>query len=150
MWNVTNPGGINLSEPLVYYIQISSPEHEYRYVGKSSSSGRLLSAYQRNVSRIFKRETKRPRVKRNGEVQSKGVTDFAQYAYRHGLPASALGAEFVAPSGSHFTLTGYRPRADRHNRNGRPSTPMSAERIPDGKRYRFSVVDVAEGLKRAS
>jgi len=76
MWMVTNPYGIDLNEPLVYYIRITSPANEYTYVGKSSSPGRLLSAYQRNVSRIFQRETKRPRFKRNGEPQSKGNIEY--------------------------------------------------------------------------
>ncbi len=76
MWTVTNPYEVNPNEPLIYFIQITSPDNEYRYVGKSSSSGRLLSAYQRNVARILKRETKRPRYKKNDEPQSKGNIEY--------------------------------------------------------------------------
>jgi len=72
MWEVTNPNGVNTNQPLVYFIRIKSPNHEYRYVGKSSSAGRLLSAYHRNIERILAGETKRPRFKKNGERQSEG------------------------------------------------------------------------------
>ncbi len=36
MWTVTNPYEVNPNEPLIYFIQITSPDNEYRYVGKSS------------------------------------------------------------------------------------------------------------------
>ena len=76
MWDITNPYNIDTSEPLVYFIRVTSPENEYRYIGRSSSPDRTFNAYPRNIDRILAKETKRPPIKRNGEPQSKGNLEY--------------------------------------------------------------------------
>jgi hypothetical protein len=71
MYDFTNPHDINLANPFVYFIKITSEENEYRYVGVASSASRL-NDYHRNMERISERKTKRPPIKRNGEPQRKG------------------------------------------------------------------------------
>ena len=70
MYQVSNPLNVDLDQPMVYLIRITSPTTEYRYVGKASSRARFEKAYQRNLTRIFAQQPKRPAIKRDGSPQS--------------------------------------------------------------------------------
>jgi hypothetical protein len=41
MFKWTNPNGIDLKNPYLYYIRIDTGEHESRYIGKASNASRL-------------------------------------------------------------------------------------------------------------
>lgn len=76
MWQSTNPDGIDLSRPYLYFIRVTSPDREFRYVGKGSNPRRLESEYQKNVEKIFQGKPKRPAIKRDGTPQSEGNKKF--------------------------------------------------------------------------
>jgi len=82
----TNPHGVDLTKPYIYYLCSRSTKHEYRYVGKGKSSSRM-SAYWRNVQRALEGETKRPAIKRDGTPQSDGNI---RYRYVHLILAAAV------------------------------------------------------------
>ena len=58
----TNPNGIDLSKPYLYFFRTVDPgtATEYRYVGQSRRGGkRRLDDYVRNVDRIFRGQPRR-------------------------------------------------------------------------------------------
>ena len=68
MW--TNPKGIDLDSPFVYYISITDDAgNGYRYVGKARHKGRLKE-YKRNMVRIRDR---RPRRSTPGQEKWRAV-----------------------------------------------------------------------------
>jgi len=82
----SNPHGIDLTRPYVYFIRVISDTTEYRYVGKGSSRSRM-DAYARNVARVLAGKTKRPATKRDGQAQSTGNV---KYRYVHLVLAEAV------------------------------------------------------------
>ena len=82
----SNPHDIDLTLPFIYFIRVTSPQGEYRYIGKGSSRSRM-DAYARNVTRVLAGQPKRPAVKRNGEPQSSGNIKFR---YVHLVLATAV------------------------------------------------------------
>ena len=71
----TNPKNVDLENPYLYFIRITSPTKEWRYVGKGSKPSRM-DAYARNVERVLAGKPKRPAVKRDGTPQSEGNIKF--------------------------------------------------------------------------
>jgi hypothetical protein len=71
----SNPHGIDLSKPYLYFIRVRNGKTEYRYVGKGSDLSRM-DAYANNVGRVLSGQTKRPPVKRDGQPQSGGNIKF--------------------------------------------------------------------------
>ena len=67
----TNPNGVNLHEPFIYFIRVRSDSKEFRYVGKASKKSRL-NEYRRNIEKILVGKPRRPKLKRDGTTQSKG------------------------------------------------------------------------------
>ncbi|WP_037426468.1 hypothetical protein [Sinorhizobium sp. CCBAU 05631] len=63
---------------------------------------------------------------------------FALLAEQYGLEATDFGREFIA-SGERFRITGIDPR--------RPKYPISVERIPDRRGFKFTADNVAMLLK---
>lgn len=63
------------------------------------------------------------------------------HAPRLGLPADAYGKTFTS-KGSEFRITGIAPN--------RPKYPVSAKRLPDGKKFKFDVASVTAGLLPAT
>lgn len=74
----------------------------------------------------------------DGSVNTKEAEDFRRYAARYGLKPDDLGREFTS-NGKRFKITGAKPRASRY--------PILAERIPDGKGYKFAPFQVQVALK---
>lgn len=71
----SNPKNIDLKKPYIYRIRVKTPNREYCYVGKGSKPSRM-GAYESNVSRVLRGESKRPLFKKNGERQSEGNIKF--------------------------------------------------------------------------
>jgi hypothetical protein len=82
----SNPNGVDLSKPYLYFIRVRTGSAEYRYVGKGSSPSRM-EAYARNVARVLAGKTKRPAVKRDGQPQKEGNVKFR---YVHLVLAEAV------------------------------------------------------------
>ena len=80
------PHNIDLRAPFLYFIKVTSPTTEYRYIGKASNASRI-TAYSRNVSRILDGQPSRPLIKENGERQSDGNIS---YRYVHLVLATAV------------------------------------------------------------
>ena len=66
---------------------------------------------------------------------------FAYLAERYGLASSDFGREFTA-GGERFRITGIDPK--------RPKYPVSAERLPDRRGFKFTAENVAMLLKAQS
>ena len=66
---------------------------------------------------------------------------FAYLAERYGLTPSDFGREFIA-GGERFRITGIDPK--------RPKYPVSAERLPDRRGFKFTAENVAMLLKAQS
>ena len=82
----SNPHGVDLDRPYLYFIRVTSGAKEYRYVGKGSSPSRM-DAYARNVERVLAGKTKRPATTRDGRPQS---TTNVKYRYVHLVLAVAV------------------------------------------------------------
>lgn len=74
-FNWSNPKKVDLGNPYLYLIRVSSPGGEYRYIGKGSSPSRM-DAYWKNVDKVLAGKPKRPAVKRDGTPQSDGNQKF--------------------------------------------------------------------------
>ena len=81
----TNPRGVDLNRPYIYFIVVRSGSTEYRYVGKGSAPSRM-DAYTRNIQRVLARQPKRPAVTRDGRPQAEGNI---KYRYVHLVLATA-------------------------------------------------------------
>jgi hypothetical protein len=66
---------------------------------------------------------------------------FAYLAERYGLAPSDFGREFTA-GGERFRITGIDPK--------RPKYPVSAERLPDRRGFKFTAENIAMLLKAQS
>jgi hypothetical protein len=82
----TNPLGIDLQRPYIYFIKVHAPKREFRYVGKGKAESRM-DQYGTNVGRALAGQPKRPAVKRDGSPQSAGNTRFR---YVHLVLATAV------------------------------------------------------------
>lgn len=71
----SNPHGVDLARPYIYYIEVKSDRAEFRYIGKGSAPGRM-DAYWKNVEKALSGKPKRPAVKRDGLPQSSGNVRF--------------------------------------------------------------------------
>lgn len=76
------------------------------------------------------------RVKKDGKVVSQEETDYAGFASYYLLPADGVGKRFEH-RGNWYTVRGLLPRNSKF--------PVLAERVPDGKKFKFP----ADAVKRA-
>ena len=74
----------------------------------------------------------------DGLVQNKEVTLWTFFAQSNGLPTDGVGRTFIS-GGKQYRITGCAPRRYRY--------PISATRVPDGRRFKFTIDQVKRGLQ---
>jgi len=78
-------------------------------------------------------------VNSNGQAETQEVHEFKVNSELYGLKASDLGNTFHSPgSGQMFRVVGLKPRNRRY--------PILAERVSDGKQFKFSASLVKQAL----
>ena len=80
-------------------------------------------------------------INENGKVESAIERDFQEYARFYGLQLTDLGRTFTS-NGKRYKISGCKPRNIRY--------PILGTRVPDGKRFKFTVDTVCRGLIRQS
>lgn len=78
-------------------------------------------------------------VVEGGVAMTAGLTDFDRHCESYGLERSHIGMKFKSPRGGLFRITGLNVRA--------PKYPITAERVSDGRGFKFSADAVLSGLK---
>ena len=76
----------------------------------------------------------------DGNAMGAGAKDFIKHASLYGLKEDDFGAEFHS-NGELFRITGFKPRARKY--------PVLAEKVRDGKTYKFPVERVKAALAKA-